>query len=90
MTDEASVGVVWWGPFTNAEVHELHVESFEMATAAGVMVLADDDTLAGRTQEHPDGARRAAETQGGTPLLAETIRRIACDTGIIPIVLGGQ
>ena len=29
MTDEASVAVVWRGPFTNAEVHELHAEAFE-------------------------------------------------------------
>ena len=58
--------------------------------AAGVMVLIDYDTLAGRTHAHPEGARRVAETQGGTPLPAETIRRIACDLGIIPIVLNGQ
>ena len=54
------------------------------------MVLIDDDTLARRTEAHPDGARRVAETQGGTPIPAETIRRITCDTGIIPIVLGGD
>ncbi len=58
--------------------------------AAGVMALIDYDTLARRTEAHPDGARRVAETQGGTPIPAETIRRIACDTGIIPIVLGGD
>ena len=58
--------------------------------SAGVMVLIDYDTLAGRTEAHPDGARRTAETQGGTPLPADTIRRIACDLGIIPIVLGGD
>ncbi len=56
---------------------------------AGVMVLIDYDTLAGRTHAHAEGARRVAETHRGTPLPAETIRRIACDAGIIPIVLGG-
>lgn len=29
MTDEASVEVVWRGPFTNDEVHGLHAEAFE-------------------------------------------------------------
>ncbi len=59
-------------------------------TSAAVGVLIDYDTLVGRTEAHPDGARRVAETQGGTPIPAETIRRIACDLGIIPIVLGGD
>ncbi len=65
--------------------------------SAAVMVLIDYDTLADRVTTSPDGAstspegnKRTAETQGGTPLPAETIRRIACDAGIIPIVLGGN
>ncbi len=58
-------------------------------SSAAVGVLIDYDTLVGRTEANPDGRRRIAETQGGTPIPAETIRRIACDLGIIPIVLGG-
>ncbi len=62
--------------------------------SAAVMVLIDYDTLAGRVADDvktsPEGKQRTSETQGGTPLPAETIRRIACDAGIIPIVLGGK
>ncbi len=58
--------------------------------AGGVMVLIDYDALVDGHATAPDGQRRTAETHRGTPLPVETIRRIACDAGIIPIVLGGD
>ena len=54
------------------------------------MVLIDYDALEDGHAPAPDGQRRTAETHRGTPLPVETIRRIACDAGIIPIVLGGD
>ncbi len=54
------------------------------------MVLIDYDALLDGHATAPDGQRRTAETHRGTPLPVETIRRIACDAGIIPIVLGGD
>ncbi len=54
------------------------------------MVLIDYDALLDGHATAPDGQRRTAETHRGTPLPVETIRRIACDAGIIPIVLGGH
>ncbi len=58
--------------------------------AGGVMVLIDYDALTDGHATAPDGHRRTAETHRGTPLPVETIRRIACEAGIIPIVLGGD
>jgi 5-methylcytosine-specific restriction protein A len=60
------------------------------AESAAVMVLIGYDAMAEGIKTSPDGKQRTAETQGGTPLPVETIRRIACDAGIIPIVLNGQ
>ena len=54
-----------------------------------VSVLIDLDALIDGHATAPDGTRRTAETQAGTPLPVETIRRMACEAGIIPIVLGG-
>ena len=38
----------------------------------------------------PEGRALIAETQGGQPLPIETIRRIACEAGILSIVLNGD
>ena len=56
---------------------------------AGVMVLIDLDAMVDGVATSPDGQRRTAETHGGAPLPVETIRRIACEAGIIPVVLDG-
>ena len=58
--------------------------------SAAVMVLIDLDAMVDGSKTAADGTQRTAETQGGTPLPVETIRRIACEAGIIPIVLNGQ
>ncbi len=64
------------------------------AESAAVMVLIDYDTLTNRVADDiktsPDAETPHRGDPGGTPLPAETIRRIACDAGIIPIVLGGN
>ncbi len=65
-------------------------ERVSRSDAGGVMVLIDYDALLDGHATAPDGQRRTAETHRGTPLPVETIRRIACDAGIIPIVLGGD
>ncbi len=57
--------------------------------SGAVLYLIDHDTMVNDTRAHPEGRKRIAETGGGRPVPAETIRRIACDIGIIPIVLGG-
>ena len=59
------------------------------AESAGVMVLIDLDAMVDGVAASPEGHRRTVETSGGSPLPVETIRRIACDAGIIPIVLNG-
>jgi hypothetical protein len=60
------------------------VESGAVGVLIDLNALIDGDATA------PDGTRRTAETYGGHPLPVETIRRIACDAGIIPIVLNGD
>ena len=50
-----------------------------------ISVLIDLDTL--QSGLHPDSC---SETSGGDLLPPETIRRMCCDGGIIPIVLGGH
>jgi hypothetical protein len=57
--------------------------------SGAVGVLIDLDALIDGDATAPDGTRRTAETHGGTPLPVETIRRTACEAGIIPIVLNG-
>jgi hypothetical protein len=60
------------------------------AESGGLMVLIDYQALTDGVATSPEGHRRTAETSGGTPLPVETIRRIACEAGIIPIVLNGH
>jgi hypothetical protein len=50
-----------------------------------ISVLIDYATLLHGLHE-----RSCSETAGGDPLPPETIRRLCCDGGIIPIVLGGH
>ncbi len=58
--------------------------------SGAVGVLIDLDALVDGHATGSDGTRRTAETHGGTPLPVETIRRMACEAGIIPVVLGGD
>ena len=51
---------------------------------AEVSVLIDYDTLADGTHDHS-----VCETSDGQPIPPESVRRIACDATIIPIVLDG-
>lgn len=64
---------------------------------AKVVVLIDLDTLvddgAPQTQSHHwshGTGRGTGRTLSGDVLSAETVRRMACDAGIIPLVLGGE
>ena len=50
-----------------------------------VGVLIDDDTM--RSGLHPN---TVSETFDGQPLPPETVRRLACDASIIPVVLDGH
>ena len=52
---------------------------------AEVSVVIDYDTLADGTHDHT-----VCETSDGQPLPPESVRRIACDATIIPIVLNGH
>ena len=52
---------------------------------AEVSVLIDYDTLADGTHDHS-----VCETSDGPPLPPESVRRIACDATIIPVVLDGH
>ena len=58
--------------------------------SGAVGVLIDLNALIDGHATAPDGTRRTAETHAGTPLPVETIRRMACEAGIIPVVLGGD
>ena len=72
---------------------QLEVEALLAACRGGdgrervpaLIVLADIDTL--RTGLH---AHSICETDDGTPLPIEVIRRLACDAEIIPVVLNGR
>ena len=55
-----------------------------------LVVLIDHDALVRKVRTTPEGRALIAETQGGQPLPIETIRRIACEAGILPIVLNGD
>ena len=50
-----------------------------------VLVLVDHDTLATGVHE-----RTVCETNDGSPLPVETVRRMCCEADIIPIVLNGE
>jgi Domain of unknown function (DUF222) len=55
-----------------------------------VTVTIDWDTLRGQTTDlfNTHGAWTGGRLRSGTPLAPETARRLACDCGLIPIVLG--
>ena len=74
---------------------QLRINAFmELATAstaagvrpAEVSVLIDVDTL--RTGVF--GTSSVSETESGLPLTPAAVRRLACDGGIIPVVMGGD
>ncbi len=72
---------------------EALIELCRRATAAGgaapattkaqVVVLIEHDRLA-------DAVRGAGRTLGGTILSSQTVRKLACDASIIPLVLGSE
>ena len=57
----------------------------ETTATGGVMVLIDLDTLTHSLHDHS-----VCELSDGTPLPVSTIRRMACSTEIIPVVLDGS
>jgi hypothetical protein len=74
---------------------ELRVEAFmELVTASTavgaripeVLVLVDSETL----RSGVFGDTSVSETVTGLPLSPEAVRRLACDGGIIPVVMGGN
>jgi len=54
-----------------------------VTTKAQIVVTIDHDTLT-------DAVRGAGTTLGGQVLSPETVRKLACDASIIPMVLGGK
>ncbi|HEV8296531.1 MAG TPA: DUF222 domain-containing protein [Acidimicrobiales bacterium] len=50
-----------------------------------LLVIIDFDTLTDRLRE-----QSVCQTEWGTPLAPDTVRRLACEAGIIPVVLGGH
>jgi hypothetical protein len=79
----------------NTPWHQLEVEALLAACSGGagvagervpsLIVLCDLDTL--RNGVH---ANTVCETEDGTPLPVEVIRRLACQAEIIPVVLNGR
>ena len=73
--------------------HQLEVEALIAACNGGngaqrvpaLIVLADIDTL--RSGLH---ANSICETDDGTPLPVEVVRRLACDAEIIPVILNSK
>ena len=59
------------------------------AESAAVTVLIDLDAMVEGVATGPDGARRTSQTHGGHDIPVETIRRMACEAQIIPVVLNG-
>ncbi len=55
-----------------------------------LVILIDYDAIVQGVRTTPEGQALIAETQGGRPLPVETVRRIACEAGILPIVLNGD
>ncbi|MCY3609349.1 MAG: DUF222 domain-containing protein [Acidimicrobiaceae bacterium] len=60
-----------------------HAEQVQRLSPAQISVLIGLDALRGHTDQ-------AGVTDAGTELAPETVRRLACDAEIIPIILGGR
>jgi HNH endonuclease len=74
--------------------HQLEVEALMTACSSGgggpervpsLIVLCDVETL--RAGVH---AKTVCETEDGTPLPIEVVRRLACEADVIPVVLNGR
>jgi hypothetical protein len=57
---------------------------------AEIVVHVALDQLTGTNQEASEGATKVITTQHGVELPVETVRRLACDADIVPVVLNGQ
>jgi hypothetical protein len=66
-------------------VHRGHHSAHDGPVTAEVSVVIDERTL--RDGLHDHGIYELAD---GTPIPTETVRRLACDAGILPIVLNGH
>jgi hypothetical protein len=66
-------------------VHRGHASSSDGPVSTEVSVLIDHETLVRGLHEHG-----VCELADGTPIPVETARRLACDAGVLPIVLGGD
>jgi hypothetical protein len=59
-------------------------------TKPQITVTIDYQTLTTRLAEHPGPGRGHGELDTGQPLSAATVRRLACDADLLPVVLGSK
>ena len=64
--------------------------SCDRPARAEIVVHIDYELLAGGAGERQLGAERTCRTSNGSELTVETIRRLACEAEIIPLVLDGK
>jgi hypothetical protein len=64
--------------------------SCDRPARAEIVVHIDYELLAGGAGEQQLGAERTCRTSNGSELTVETIRRLACEAEIIPLVLDGK
>jgi hypothetical protein len=64
--------------------------SCDRPARAEIVVHIDYELLAGGAGERQIGAERTCRTLNGSELSVETIRRLACEAEIIPLVLDGK
>ncbi|MEI7506788.1 MAG: DUF222 domain-containing protein [Actinomycetes bacterium] len=64
--------------------------SCDRPARAEIVVHIDYELLAGGAGERRLGAERTCRTSNGSELTVETIRRLACEAEIIPLVLDGK
>jgi len=64
--------------------------SYDRPARAEIVVHIDYELLAGRAHGAEQGDARTCRTLNGSELTVETIRRLACEAEIIPLVLDGK
>ena len=67
-----------------------HIASGGRPNGADIHVIIDHHTLAHAPAGHHPNSTSICELSDGTPIPAATARRLACNAGIIPVVLGGD
>jgi hypothetical protein len=86
----ALVGLLQSRPGSDALGGALSGSLCDRPARAEIVVHIDYELLAGHAHGADQGASRTCRTLNGSELTVETIRRLACEAEIIPLVLDGK